>query len=29
MKQLFSKAAVGDLSSKEASALIKHLMELR
>ena len=29
MKQLFNKAAVGDLTSKEASALIKHLMELR
>ena len=29
MKQLFNKDAVGDLTSKEASALIKHLMELR
>ena len=29
MKQLFNKTAVGALSSKEASALIKHLMEMR
>jgi hypothetical protein len=29
MKQLFNKSAVGDLTSKEASALIKHLMDLR
>jgi hypothetical protein len=29
MKQLFNKTAVGALTSKEASALIKHLMELR
>lgn len=29
MKQLFNKDAVGDLTSKEASGLIKHLMELR
>ena len=29
MKQLFNKSAVGELTSKEASALIKHLMEMR
>jgi hypothetical protein len=29
MQQMFSKSAVGELSSKEASGLIKHLMELR
>lgn len=29
MQQLFNKAAVGDLTSKEASALIKQLMEMR
>ena len=29
MQQLFKKSAVGDLTSKEASGLIKHLMELR
>jgi hypothetical protein len=29
MQQLFNKSAVGDLTSKEASGLIKHLMELR
>ena len=29
MQQLFNKSAVGNLTSKEASALIKHLMELR
>ncbi|CAB4157518.1 hypothetical protein UFOVP689_29 [uncultured Caudovirales phage] len=29
MKQLFNKDAVGDLTSKEASALIKHLMDMR
>jgi hypothetical protein len=29
MQNLFGKTAVGDLTSKEASALIKHLMELR
>jgi hypothetical protein len=29
MKQLFNKAAVGDLTSKEASGLIKQLMEMR
>jgi hypothetical protein len=29
MQQMFSKTAVGDLTSKEASGLIKHLMEMR
>ena len=29
MQQLFKKSAVGDLTSKEASGLIKHLMEMR
>lgn len=29
MQQMFKKSAVGELTSKEASALIKHLMELR
>jgi hypothetical protein len=29
MQNLFGKSAVGDLTSKEASGLIKHLMELR
>lgn len=29
MKQMFGKASVGDLTSKEASGLIKYLMELR
>ena len=29
MQQLFNKASVGDLTSKEASALIKQLMEMR
>jgi hypothetical protein len=29
MQQMFNKAAVGDLTSKEASALIKQLMEMR
>jgi hypothetical protein len=29
MQQLFDKTAVGDLTSKEASALIKQLMEMR
>lgn len=29
MQQMFNKSAVGDLTSKEASGLIKHLMELR
>ena len=29
MQNLFGKTAVGDLTSKEASGLIKHLMELR
>jgi len=29
MQQLFKKSAVGDLTSKEASGLIKHLMEVR
>ena len=29
MQQLFNKAAVGDLTSKEASGLIKQLMEMR
>jgi hypothetical protein len=29
MKQLFNKSAVGDLTSKEASGLIKQLMEMR
>jgi hypothetical protein len=29
MNELFNKSAVGELTSKEASALIKHLMEMR
>jgi hypothetical protein len=29
MQQLFKKSAVGELTSKEASGLIKHLMEMR
>ena len=29
MQQMFNKASVGDLTSKEASGLIKYLMELR
>jgi hypothetical protein len=29
MEQLFNKSAVGDLTSKEASGLIKQLMEMR
>jgi hypothetical protein len=29
MQELFNKSAVGELTSKEASGLIKQLMEMR